>query len=59
MRYKESTLRKLEAQGTKLKTLQRSISNSDISGQAAVDFIEQIIKEINLVVERLELEPNE
>ena len=59
MRYKEHTVRKLEAQATKLKTLQRSISNSDISGQQAVEFIDAIVKEILFVVERLELESNE
>lgn len=59
MRYKEHTVRKLEAQATKLKTLQRAIQNSDISGNDAVNFLAQVIKEIELVVERLELEPNE
>jgi hypothetical protein len=59
MRYKEHTVRKLEAQATKLKTLQRSINNSDISGDEAVRFLELIIKDIESVVERLELEPNE
>jgi hypothetical protein len=59
MRYKEHTVRKLEAQATKLKTLQRSINNSDISGVEAVQFLEIIIKDIQAVVERLELEPNE
>ena len=59
MRYKEHTVRKLEAQATKLKTLQRAISNSDISGQQAVEFIDAVVKEIVFVVERLELESNE
>jgi hypothetical protein len=59
MRYKEHTLSKLEAQATKLKTLQRQISNADISGPDAIKFIESIVKEIELVVERLGLEPNE
>lgn len=59
MRYKEHTVRKLEAQATKLKTLQRSISNSDMSGAEAVQFLALIIKEIELVVERLGLESNE
>jgi hypothetical protein len=59
MRYKEHTIRKLEAQATKLKTLQRAISNADISGPDAIQFINQIIKEIELVVERLGLESNE
>lgn len=59
MRYKEHTVRKLEAQSTKLKTLQRAIKNNDMTGQQAIDFLELVIKEINFVVERLELEPNE
>ena len=59
MRYKEHTVRKLESQATKLKTLQRAISNSDISGQQAVEFIDAVVKEIVFVVERLELESNE
>ena len=59
MRYKEHTVRKLEAQSTKLKTLQRAISNSDISGAQAVEFIDAVVKEILFVVERLELESNE
>jgi len=59
MRYKQHTVSKLEAQATKLRTLQRAIKNSDMTGQQAIDFLELIIKEINNVVERLELEPNE
>jgi Asp-tRNA(Asn)/Glu-tRNA(Gln) amidotransferase B subunit len=59
MRYKESTLRKLEAQSMKLKTLQRAIEQNQFTGKQAVEFIEFIIKEIDTVVERLGLEPNE
>jgi hypothetical protein len=59
MRYKEHTVRKLEGQITKLKTLQRAINNADISGPAAIQSIDTIVKEIELIVERLELEPNE
>jgi len=59
MRYKEHTLNKLEAQATKLKTLQRVISNNDISAKDAIDFLANVIKEIDFVVERLGLEPNE
>ncbi len=59
MRYKQHTVSKLEAQATKLRTLQRAIKNSDMTGPQAIDFLELIIKEINNVVERLELEPNE
>jgi hypothetical protein len=59
MRYKESTLSKLEAQSMKLKTLQRAIENADMSAKEAILFINQIITEIDNVVERLGLEPNE
>jgi hypothetical protein len=59
MRYKESTLSKLEAQSMKLKTLQRAIENADMSAKEAILFINQIISEIDNVVERLGLEPNE
>jgi len=59
MRYKEQTLRKLEAQSTKLTTLERAISNTDISGADAIIQIQSIRKEIDLVVERLGLEADE
>jgi hypothetical protein len=59
MRYKEQTLRKLEAQSTKLATLERAISNTDISGADAIKFIQDIRKDIDLVVERLGLEADE
>jgi len=59
MRYKEHTVRKLEAQSTKLATLERSISNADISGTDAIIMIQGIRKEIDLVVERLGLEADE
>jgi hypothetical protein len=59
MRYKEQTLRKLEAQSTKLTTLERAISNTDISGADAIIQIQSIRKEIDLVVERLGLESDE
>ena len=59
MRYKEHTIRKLEAQAQKLKTLQRAIQGTAVSGQAAIEQLNVIIKEIELIVERLELEPNE
>ena len=58
MRYKEHTITKLEAQAMKLKTLQRAINNSDMTGKQCIDFLEQVIKDINFVVERLGLEPN-
>jgi N-acetylglucosamine kinase-like BadF-type ATPase len=59
MRYKEHTVRKLEAQATKIKTLQRSIQTATVTGENAIEILEDICKEIERVVERLELEPNE
>lgn len=59
MRYKEQTMSKLEAQAMKLKSLQRSIEMSSMSGAQAIQLLEQVIKDINIVVERLALEHNE
>lgn len=59
MRYKEHTLRKLEGQIMKLRSLQRSIEMSAVSGIDAVNQLESIVKELTLVVERIDLEPNE
>lgn len=59
MRYKEHTIRKLDAQSTKLQSLQRAIQQRTMTGDQAIEFLNTIIKEINLIVERLELESNE
>ena len=59
MRYKQHTVQKLDAQSQKLRTLQRAIQSNQMTGAQAIEFIEKIIKEIEAVVERLELEPNE
>lgn len=59
MRYKEHTVRKLEAQATKLRTLQKMINMSTLTGQQAIDFISPIIKEVEEVVGRLMLESDE
>jgi 2-methylisocitrate lyase-like PEP mutase family enzyme len=59
MRYKQHTLTKIEAQVTKLRTIQRAISNSDITATATIDRLEVICKELELIIERLDLEPNE
>lgn len=58
MRHKEHTLRKLEAQSNKLESIQKSIEGNAISARDAVRMISEIKKEIDLVVERIELEPN-
>lgn len=59
MRYKQHTLTKIEAQVTKLRTIQRAISNSDITAAATINRLEVICKELELIIERLDLEPNE
>lgn len=59
MRYKEQTMSKLEAQAMKLKSLQRAIEMSNISGPQAIQLLEQVIKDINIVVDRIALEHNE
>lgn len=59
MRYKGHTINKLEGQVSKLKTLQRQIEMAAISGPDAVRQIEAVVKELNNVIERLDLEPNE
>lgn len=59
MRYKGHTINKLEGQVSKLKTLQRMIEMGTVSGPDAVKQIQNVVKEIELVIERLDLEPNE
>ena len=59
MRNKRHTIEKLEAQVTKLDTLKKRINNADISGPDAIKFIETLQKDMNFVVERLELERDE
>lgn len=58
MRHKEHTLRKLEAQSNKLESIQKSIEGNNISARDVVRMVSEIKKEIDLVVERIELEPN-
>ncbi|MGA1047945.1 MAG: hypothetical protein ACO3UU_08030 [Minisyncoccia bacterium] len=59
MRYKQHTLTKLDAQVTKLRTIQRALSNSDITAAAVIERLEIVCKELELISERLNLEPNE
>ena len=59
MRYKQHTLTKLDAQVTKLRTIQRALSNSDITATAVIERLEIVCKELELISERLNLESNE
>jgi hypothetical protein len=59
MRYKEHTINKVSAQVMKLESIIRSIETSTVTGPDAVQFLRGIVNELKLVVERLELEPND
>ena len=59
MRYKQHTISKLDARVSKLKTLQRMIEMRALSVPEAMKMVDGIIKDITLVIERLDLEPNE
>lgn len=59
MRYKLHTISKLEGQVAKLKTLQRMIETRSLTVPEAMQLIDAVIKDVNLVIDRLELEPNE
>jgi hypothetical protein len=59
MRYKEHTVNKLDAQAMKIESLKRAIESGTMSVHDVLNFLEGVRKELKLVVERLELEPNE
>jgi hypothetical protein len=59
MRYKQHTLTKLDAQITKLRTIQRALANSDITAAAVIERLDIVCKELELISERLNLESNE
>ena len=59
MKNKSHTLNKLDAQSHKLKFLQRQIETGLISGPEAIRLIESVIRELESLHERLDLEPNE
>jgi hypothetical protein len=59
MRYKQHTLTKLDAQVTKLRTIQRALANSDITAAAVIERLDIVCKELDLISERLNLESNE
>lgn len=59
MRYKEHTISKIDAQAMKLESLIRGIQSNTMQGHEVVSFLTSVVKELKLVVERLELEPNQ
>ena len=59
MRYKQSTIEKVDAQINKLKSLQRGIITQSVTIAYVDDQLNQIIRDLGFVSERLSLEPNE
>jgi hypothetical protein len=59
MRGKEHTINKLDAQITKLQSLQRMIEQRSLSGEQAINLIGQITKELEVISNRLGLESSE
>lgn len=59
MRHKEFVITRLEAQMNLIQNLQKSIDANIISKTDALKMLSNIQSNINLVVERLELEHNE
>jgi hypothetical protein len=59
MRGKEHTINKLDAQITKLNSLTRMIEQKSVSGEQAINLINQITKELEVISNRLGLEPSE
>lgn len=55
MKNKQSTLTKLDSQVQKLKFIQRKIETSTISGPEAIQLIQGIINDLELLHERLEI----
>jgi hypothetical protein len=59
MKNKLSIVQKVEAQAVKLRTLQREIEGSRVTGPDAVKYLDTIISDIRAIADRLDLEPNE
>jgi hypothetical protein len=59
MRHKEFTLNKIDAVKVRVETLKRQIESSQISATDAINVLNFLMKELEFIYERLELEPNE
>lgn len=59
MRHKEFTLNKVDSIKTRIETLKRQIEQNQISAVDAINVLNFLMKELEFIHERLELEPNE
>lgn len=59
MRYKEQTIRKIEGQIQKLTSVQRGIEGKMISADDALSILRAVIKDLQIVNDRLQLEHDE
>jgi hypothetical protein len=59
MRYKEQTIRKIEGQIQKLTSVQRGIEGKMISADDTLSILRSVIKDLQIVNDRLQLEHDE
>lgn len=59
MRHKEFTLNKVDSVKVRIETLKRQIEQNQISAVDAINVLNFLIKELEFIYERLELESNE
>ena len=59
MRYKEQTIRKIEGQVQKLQSIQRGIEGKMITADDALNILRDVIKDLQVVNDRLQLEHDE
>jgi hypothetical protein len=59
MRHKEFTLNKVDSVKVRIETLKRQIESNQISAVDAINVLNFLMKELEFIYERLELESNE
>lgn len=59
MRHKEFTLNKVDSIKVRIETLKRQIESNQISAVDAINVLNYLMKELEFIYERLELESNE
>ena len=59
MRHKEFTLNKVDSVKVRIETLKRQIESNQISAADAINILNFLMKELEFIYERLELESNE
>lgn len=59
MRYKEQTIRKIEGQIQKLQSIQRGVEGRMITAEDTLNILRDVIKDLQVVNDRLQLEHDE